>query len=393
MNDYFARQELVLDGDTGRKIKEARVLVIGAGAGGNEVLKNLALMGFGNFTIVDFDPIEASNLSRTTLFSKADIGKSKAEAAAQVLKDISLHNSPDIRAFNAKIQDIGKQEFLNHDIVISCVDTNDARAYISDWCLRLKTPFFEMGFQKFVVQVSFFPNEDSADSCLREIIGYGDFGGSRQSCSKLKVADTKLEHIPTIQVSSALAGAFVATEIILFLQGESTLKNKILQYSADHHHSSVFEIPQSEKCIIHRDNDLKIIESKLVNTATVRDLLEHAGSITGESCLLRLEDEYIISMDCEGCGKNLPIDRFKSDVFDRERWCQECLEANKYDEIPVSSNWKLIREISLLNRNHTGFLEMKLSDFSIKPNDLVRVDSLNDLGKSYLVKVNPNKKK
>jgi molybdopterin/thiamine biosynthesis adenylyltransferase len=45
--DYFARQELVLDGEMGSRIRQTRVLVVGAGAGGNEVLKNLALMGFG----------------------------------------------------------------------------------------------------------------------------------------------------------------------------------------------------------------------------------------------------------------------------------------------------------------------------------------------------------
>jgi molybdopterin/thiamine biosynthesis adenylyltransferase len=388
MSNYFARQELVLDVETGRKIKQSRVLVIGAGAGGNETLKNLALMGFGNFTIVDFDPIESSNLSRTTLFSKDDVGKSKAEVAATVLQKISLHESPNINAFNLKIQDVGKQLFLDNDIIICCVDTNDARAYISDWCVRLKKPLFEMGFQKFVIQIYLFPNEAIGDACLREIIGFGAFGGTRQSCSKLKMDDTQLQHIPTIQVSSALAGAFVATEVILFLQGKSRLKNKVLQYSAEYHLCSVYDIPVSEKCIIHRDNELKIIESTLKNTATVRDLLQHAKSVDGNECLLRLEDEFIISMDCESCGKEILISKFKSEVYDKERWCKECLAKGKYEEIPISSNWRLVKEINLLNKNHTEFLQMKLSELFVKSSDLIRVDSLNDLSKSYLVKIN-----
>ena len=180
MENFFARQELVIDNETGLKIKQSKVLVVGAGAGGNEVLKNLALMGFGNFTIVDFDPIESSNLSRTTLFSKDDIGKSKAEVAADVLKRVSLHEKPNIIAINSKIQEVGKQVFLDNDIVVCCVDTNNARAYISDWCVKLRKPFFEMGFEKFVIQISFFPNETKADSCLREIIGFGEFTGKRQ---------------------------------------------------------------------------------------------------------------------------------------------------------------------------------------------------------------------
>jgi molybdopterin/thiamine biosynthesis adenylyltransferase len=385
--DYFARQELVLDGETGRRIGQTRVLVVGAGAGGNEVLKNLALMGFGHFTVVDFDPIESSNLSRTTLFSKEHIGQSKAAVAAEVLGKLSLHEAPHITSHNLRIQDLGKQVFLDNDIVISCVDTNDARAYLNEWCVRLGKPFLEMGFEKFVIQVCFFPNAARGDACLREVIGYGEFSGRRQSCSRLKLADTRLQHIPTIQVSSALAGAFVATEVILYLQGRSQLGNKLLQYSAEHHRCGVFDVPQSGKCLLHREGELALVEVGLDSTATVRALLEGTKAVTGEECMLRLPDEFIFSMGCEGCGKELSIGRLKADVYDKERWCATCLEAGKYEEIPISSNWSMIREMNLLNPKHSEFVGLRLEDFAVKPNDLIRVDSLTDLSKGYLVKI------
>lgn len=388
MENYFARQNLIIDNETGLKIRQTKVLVIGAGAGGNELLKNLALMGFGNFTIVDFDPIESSNLSRTTLFTKEDVGKPKAEVAADVLKKVSLHESPNITAINAKIQEVGKQVFLDNDIVVCCVDTANARAYISDWCVKLQKPFFEMGFEKFVIQISFFPNETKTDSCLREIIGFGEFSGKRQSCSKLKMNDTNLQHIPTIQVAAAFAGVFVATEIILFLQGKSKLKNKMLQYSAEYHRCNVIEAPQSTKCFIHKDNELKIVESTLNNEATVSELLFQTKNVVNEECLLRLEDEFILTMDCEECEKEIQINKFKSEVYDQERWCKDCLAEGKYEEIPISRNWKIIREINLINKKHTDFLQMKLSTFSVRNNDLIRVDSLNDLSKSFLLKIN-----
>lgn len=385
--DYFARQELVLDGETGSRIRQTRVLVVGAGAGGNEVLKNLALMGFGHFTIVDFDPVESSNLSRTILFSKEHIGQSKSAVAAEVLGKLSLHEEPHITSHNLRIQDVGRQVFLDNDIVISCVDTNDARAYLNEWCVRLKKPFLEMGFEKFVIQVCFFPNAAREDACLREVIGYGEFSGRRQSCSMLKMADTELQHIPTIQVSSALAGAFVATEVILYLQGRSRLGNKILQYSADYYRCGVFDIPQSEKCLLHRDGDLALVEAGLDGTATVRSLLERMKEVTGEECMLRLPDDFILSMECEGCGQELSIGRFKADVYDKERWCAACLEAGKYEEVAVSSNWCMIRELNLLSQKHAEFIGRRLADFAVKPKDLVRVGSLNDLSKGYLVKI------
>ena len=64
------------------KVQNAKVMVIGAGALGNEVIKNLALMGIGNLFIVDFDKMEAAKLSRSVLFRESDNNRSKAEIAA-----------------------------------------------------------------------------------------------------------------------------------------------------------------------------------------------------------------------------------------------------------------------------------------------------------------------
>lgn len=69
-------------------LRDARVLVIGAGAIGNEVIKNLALLGVGNIAIVDMDRIEQSNLSRSILFTEKNEGQSKAAVAAEAAKRI-----------------------------------------------------------------------------------------------------------------------------------------------------------------------------------------------------------------------------------------------------------------------------------------------------------------
>jgi adenylyltransferase/sulfurtransferase len=376
---------LVLNQETGEKIKVAKILVIGAGAGGNELLKNLALMGFGNFTIVDFDPIEASNLSRTTLFSKEDIGKSKAEIAANALQQIALHESPSIKGINAKIQDVGKQVFLDNDIVVCCVDTMDARAYINDWCVRLKKPLFEMGFEKFTVQISFFPNELSTDACLREAIGFGYFTGTRQSCSKLKMVDTKLVHIPTIQVAAALAGVLVAIEIISFLKGESRLKNKVLQYAADYHRILEIEYPQSEKCHLHENVNYQEFQSKLdVKTNTFKDLLTELEDKLNADFYINWDEEFIYSMECESCGKEMIVKKFKSDVYDNNRWCADC--TDKYNESEgVKAKWLINKELFLTNPNHKFFLELPMSDFGIKGNDIIMVNNLQSSNNKILV--------
>ena len=71
------------------KVENARVMVVGAGALGNEVIKNLTLMGIGHIFIVDFDTIELANLSRSVLFRESDSGRKKAEVAAARAKELN----------------------------------------------------------------------------------------------------------------------------------------------------------------------------------------------------------------------------------------------------------------------------------------------------------------
>src|SRR3954469_12624483 len=83
----FARLEAIEWWDQAL-LANARVLVVGAGALGNEVIKNLALLGVGQVVIADMDTVELSNLSRSVLFRESDEGKPKAECAARAAREI-----------------------------------------------------------------------------------------------------------------------------------------------------------------------------------------------------------------------------------------------------------------------------------------------------------------
>ena len=81
----FARLEAITWWDQ-PLLQKARVLVIGAGALGNEAIKNLALLGVGHVVVADMDRIELSNLSRSVLFRERDEGQPKAECAARAAR-------------------------------------------------------------------------------------------------------------------------------------------------------------------------------------------------------------------------------------------------------------------------------------------------------------------
>src|SRR3954465_5615543 len=107
--DRFGRFRLIAWWDQAR-LSRAKVLVIGAGALGNEIIKNLALLGVGNVLIADMDRIENSNLSRSALYRAADNGKLKADVAARAARDI--YPDANVHAFNGNVvYDLGMGAF------------------------------------------------------------------------------------------------------------------------------------------------------------------------------------------------------------------------------------------------------------------------------------------
>ncbi|XP_011310203.1 SUMO-activating enzyme subunit 2 [Fopius arisanus] len=126
-------------------IIQSKVLVIGAGGIGCEILKNLVMTGFKDIEILDLDTIDVSNLNRQFLFQKQHVGKSKSAVA----RETALTFNPDVKIVsyhdNITSSDYGLSFFKRFSLVMNALDNRAARNHVNRMCLAADIPLIESG--------------------------------------------------------------------------------------------------------------------------------------------------------------------------------------------------------------------------------------------------------
>jgi adenylyltransferase/sulfurtransferase len=165
-----------------RKLKDAKVALIGAGGIGSAVIPALAGAGIGQLTIIDDDVVELANLHRQPLFRERDAGYSKADLALQFVQ--RLNRFVNARPVQLRIDPDNAADLLaGHDLVIDGSDNFATRLAVSDACVGLGVPLVSAAAVQFQGQVGLF----SAKPCYRCFVGDAFDAEDCDNCAELGV--------------------------------------------------------------------------------------------------------------------------------------------------------------------------------------------------------------
>jgi adenylyltransferase/sulfurtransferase len=227
INNRYERQIALHEfGEAGqKKLAQARILVIGAGGLGCPALQYLAAAGIGTIGIVDFDVVALSNLQRQTLYTVADIGKSKVIVAAKRLE--ALNPEIKIRTFNLQMTQNNAIEILSEfDVIIDGSDNFTTRYLVNDACVLLNKPLVYGAVLRFEGQIGVF-NLFDAETNIKT--NYRDLF---PNSSKLSEA-ISCNDVGVLGVIPGIIGTMQATEAIKICAGiGKVLSNKIVTYNA-----------------------------------------------------------------------------------------------------------------------------------------------------------------
>jgi molybdopterin/thiamine biosynthesis adenylyltransferase len=230
------------------RISSAHVMVVGAGALGNEVLKNLALLGIGHIFIVDFDHIEAANLTRSVLFRPEDGGSSKAEVAAARVR--ALNSDLQVIAFNGDVTlELGLGVYRRMDVIIGCLDNRAARMAVNTACWNVQTPWIDGALDVFdgLVQV-FYPPDSSCYECTMSSQDY-TLLHTRYSCPPGFTLQEGRQ--PTLPTTASIIAAMQVQEAIKVLHHQPVQGGETVYYSGATMRLSHIVHPRREDCPGH----------------------------------------------------------------------------------------------------------------------------------------------
>ena len=318
----FARFELIEWWDQAR-LREARVLIIGAGALGNEVIKNLALLGVGTLVIVDMDHIEKSNLCRSVLFRESDEGRPKAQCAAEAVAQLY----PEIRAVplvGNVMADVGLGHFRRADIVVGAIDNREARVFVNAACARVGRPWIDGGIEVLRGIIRGFA--PPATACYECTMNQADWEllNRRRSCSLLGRRAQQEHGTPTTPTTASIIGAMQAQEVVKLLHGMDALLGEGYLFDGAGHDSYRVSYPVNPECGWHEPAAAIEAVSHFSSDTLLADVWDFASERLDGLDAIDFGQDIVEKLACARCGQSedllLPVEK----IPEKRVLCPSC---------------------------------------------------------------------
>jgi molybdopterin-synthase adenylyltransferase len=327
------------------RLSQAHVIVLGAGATGNEVIKNLALLGVGTIEIFDKDSIEGHNLTRSVLFRDADIAASKVEVAARRARELDANIS--VVAHHGDVcETLTLDALLEADVVVLALDGWEPRLRINQLCMLAGVSLINTSIDHRNLQVGWYPfamskTTQKHPACFACHLSPNVFESiaNRYSCGRLRKALSKDGLVPTTIVTTALVAGMTTSLVMQALHDEAPATSWVWNLDS--------KTGQARQSVRSPDEECAYCQTTPVNPShipwsrtsqsSIQSLFTHAGTVA-------IIDPLLQSVVCHACGAAEPT----ANVLRKPAWqytdqllrCQQCgnnaREATLISEIRAS---------------------------------------------------------
>lgn len=356
MDNRFSRHALIPNWNQST-LDNASVIIVGAGALGNEVIRILAMSGVKHLILCDPDVVSLSNLSRCGLFREYDIGKLKVEAVAQTLHILAPHTIVEIRPLPL-VHGIGLAELRDASLIFSCLDSRSARLQLAGRCNLVNAPYIDGGTQAWGGEVRPFLRSDSA--CYACAL----------SEMQRALADVPISCVDSVEDEGAVGATISSTALVAswmcliglrFLM-ELPYTDAIIRLDGGNGRSDLIQQQRNPNCLLHQPiGDVRLVPVN--NHSTLGTLLDFIGY----DKIILLWEMIQRNARCHQCG------------FVQETWglphakpCPLC-------------HHRLIPSTTL--DLHEAPIDRCLLDFGIAPREILAVRANNQI---YWIELSPS---
>ncbi|HEY1192394.1 MAG TPA: ThiF family adenylyltransferase [Gemmata sp.] len=285
-------------------LRTARALVIGAGALGNEVCKNLGMLGVKHITVVDMDEVEVSNLTRSVFFRAADRGKPKAEVLAERVRDLN----PDVAVWPVVgpiPRALGLGVVRRADMVFSCLDNRAARLALNLMCHRVGRPWVDGSMEDLDGEVAVYA--PGTGGCYRCTLTDTDIQivTTRFACNHVAAQAAAAGKVPTTSTMGSIIAALQVQEAIKIHQGDlrRSLAGKRLLVNGRVNDFFPVAVDARPGCEAHESyGTVTEVPEWTAAGTTGREVLDRFRADTGTVGELCLGFDLVVGLTCASCG-------------------------------------------------------------------------------------------